>query len=182
MTRDPKVMAKAQAEVDAVLGSDPDAVPRYEQVAKFRYLRRCLDEGLRLWPTAPGFARGPREDTVIGGKWPMRKDDWAIVLIPQVHRDPSVWGEDSLEYNPDRFLPQEIKKRPAHSYFPFGVGERSCIGRQFALHEAVLVLARLVHRYTMTPDPSYELDINERLRLMPTGFHLTLSARTPAAG
>ncbi|WP_083450250.1 cytochrome P450 [Luteipulveratus mongoliensis] len=180
MTQDPEIVAQAQAETDAILGADPDAVPTYEQVAKFRFLRRCLDEALRLWPTAPAFTRGPRKDTVIGGTYPMRTDDWATVLIPRVHRAPEIWGEHAEEFDPDNFLPARVRARPAHTYFPFGVGERACIGRQFALHEAVLVLARLFHRYDMTPDPTYDLEISERLTLMPVNFHLTLSRRTPS--
>ena len=63
---------------------------------------------------------------------------------------------------------------------PGRLGERACIGRQFAIHEAVLVLARLLHRYDLNADPTYELDIGERLTLMPVGFELSLNRRTPA--
>ena len=72
----------------------------------------------------------------------------------------------------------ELRGRQPHSYKPFGTGERSCIGRQFALHEAILVLARLLHRYDIAAIPAYELEIAERLTLMPEGFELTLTPRT----
>jgi len=178
LSRDPGVLAAAQAETDAILGPDPDAEPTFEQVPKFRQIRRVLDEALRLWPTAPAFTRSPNEDTVIGGHYRMRTQDWATVLLPLIHRDPSVWGPDAQEFRPGRFLPESSRARPAHSYLPFGTGERACIGRQFALHEAVLVLARLLHRYDLTGDPQYELVITERLTLMPRGFGLTLARRT----
>ncbi|GAB3768474.1 unspecific monooxygenase [Nocardioides ginsengisegetis] len=176
LAKHPQVLAAARAETDAILGSDPDAEPTFEQVAKFRYLRRVLDESLRLWPTAPGFARSPRETTTVGG-YRMRPQDWAIVLLPMVHRDPAVWGEDAEEFDPDRFLPERSKGRLPHSYKPFGTGERACIGRQFALHEAVLVLARLVHRFDLAGDPAYELKVTERLTMMPRGLELTLRPR-----
>jgi len=184
LSRDRAIMAKAHAEVDTILGSDPDAEPTFEQVAKFRYLRRVLDEGLRLWPTAPAFTRSPREETMLAGKYLMRPEDWAIVILPMVHRDKAVWGEDAEEFNPDRFLPENSRGRLPQTYKPFGTGERSCIGRQFALHEAILVLARMLHRYDLTPDPAYELEIAERLTLMPKGFHLVITPRepTPQAG
>jgi unspecific monooxygenase len=105
----------------------------------------------------------------------------ATVLLPLVHRDPSVWGEDAGEFRPDRFLPASTRARAPNSYLPFGTGERACIGRQFALHEAVLVLARLLHRYDLSADPGYQLAVSERLTLMPRGFELTLTRRTPAA-
>jgi cytochrome P450 len=181
LSRDPDVLAKAQAEVDQILGPDRDAEPRFEQVAKFRYLRRVLDEGLRLWPTAPAFTRSPREETVIGGAYRMRPQDWAIVVLPLMHRDKAVWGEDAEEFNPDRFLAESSRGRQPHSYKPFGTGERSCIGRQFALHEAILVLARMLHRYDIAGDPGYELEIAERLTLMPKGFELTITPRRPSA-
>jgi unspecific monooxygenase len=151
-------------------------------VPRFRHLRRVLDESLRLWPTAPAFARSPRAPTSIGagvgGQWPMRPEDWALVVLPLVHRDPAAWGDDAAEFDPDRFLPERSRGRAPHSYKPFGTGERACIGRQFALHEAVLVLARLVHRYDLEGDPSYELRVAERLTLMPHGFELRLRRRT----
>ncbi|MET0767537.1 MAG: cytochrome P450 [Aeromicrobium sp.] len=180
LARDPALLARAHEEVDRILGTDPDAEPVFEQVAKFRFLRRVLDEGLRLWPTAPAFTRSPRETTTLGSGHVMRPEDWAIVVLPMVHRDPAVWGDDADEFDPDRFLPERSRGRAAHTYKPFGTGERSCIGRQFALHEAILVLARLLHRYELTPDPAYELRIAERLTLMPVGFELGLARRTPA--
>lgn len=179
LSRDPALMAQAHAEVDAILGADRDTEPTFEQVAKFRFLRRVLDEGLRLWPTAPAYGRSPRETTTIGGKYVMRPEDWALVLLPMVHRDKAVWGDDAEEFNPDRFLPENARGRMPQTYKPFGTGERSCIGRQFALHEAVLVLARMLHRYELTPDPSYELEITERLTLMPRGFELAITPREP---
>jgi cytochrome P450 len=181
LSRAPGVLAAAQAESDTILGPDPDAEPTFEQVPKFRHIRRVLDEALRLWPTAPAFTRSPNADTVIGGRYLMRTQDWATVLLPVIHRDPSAWGEDAGEFRPDRFLPENSRGRPPHSYKPFGTGERACIGRQFALHEAVLVLARVLHRYDITGDPGYELAISERLTLMPKGFEITLTRRTPAA-
>jgi hypothetical protein len=138
------------------------------------------DEALRLWPTARAFTRSPNVDTVMGDRYRMRPQDWAIILIPFIHRDPSAWGEDAEEFRPDRFLPESSRRRAPRSYKPFGTGERACIGRKLALHEAVLVLARLLHRYDITGDPDYELAVSERLTLMPQGFRMTLARRTPA--
>jgi len=175
LSRHPDVLARAQAEVDSVWG--PDGEPPFEQVAKLRYLRRVLDESLRLWPTVPAFAREAREDTLIGGRYPMREGDWALVLIPGLHRDPA-WGADRDRFDPDRFEPERVKARPGHIYKPFGTGERACIGRQFAIHEAVLVLGTLLRRYDLVGDPRYDLQVSERLTLMPAGFMLTPRRRT----
>ncbi len=180
LSRNPDVLAQAQAETDEILGADPDVEPTFEQVPKFRYLRRVLDESLRLWPTAPAFTRSPRAELTLSTGHRMRPEDWAIIILPMVHRDPEVWGDDADQFDPDRFSPERSRGRAPHVYKPFGTGERSCIGRQFALHESMLALARLVHRYDFAGDPDYDLRITERLTLMPEGFELRLTPRTPA--
>jgi cytochrome P450 len=178
LTRHPELLAKARAEVDAVWG---DREPAFGDVAKLRYVRRVLDEAMRLWPTAPGYSREAREDVVLGGKYRMRKGDWVIVPLPLVHRDPSAWGPDPEAFDPDRFEPTAVKKRPAQAYKPFGTGERACIGRQFALHEAVLALGMVLQRYDFEVDPSYELKIVESLTLKPSGFTVRPRVRDRAA-
>ncbi|NKS27600.1 cytochrome P450 [Rhodococcus hoagii] len=173
LAQHPEILAKARAEVDAVWG---DGTPTFEQVAKLRYVRRVLDETLRLWPTAPAYAREAREDTVLANRYPMRAGEWVLVLIPSLHRD-SAWGSDPERFDPDRFAPERVRGRAPHIYKPFGTGERACIGRQFAIHEAVLVLGTILRRYDFTADPDYQLRIQERLTLMPVGFTLSLRRR-----
>ncbi|MDT7800248.1 MAG: hypothetical protein QOI78_3681 [Actinomycetota bacterium] len=178
LTQHPELLDKARAEVDAVWG---DREPAFGDVAKLRYVRRVLDEAMRLWPTAPGYSREAREDVVLGGKYRLRKGDWVIVPLPLVHRDPAAWGPDPETFDPDRFEPAAVKKRPAQAYKPFGTGERACIGRQFALHEAVLALGMVLQRYDFEVDPSYELKIVESLTLKPSGFTLRPRVRDRAA-
>ncbi|MDG9728716.1 cytochrome P450 [Streptomyces sp. DH41] len=178
LSRHPDVAARARAEVDRVWG-DTEA-PGYEQVAKLRYVRRVLDESLRLWPTAPAFAREAREDTVLGGTYPMRRGAWALVLTGMLHRDPEVWGPDAERFDPDRFGAKAVRARAPHTFKPFGTGARACIGRQFALHEATLVLGLLLRRYELLPEPDYRLRVTERLTLMPEGLRLRLGRRATA--
>ena len=176
LTANPQAMARAQAEVDDLWdGDDPE--PEFADIAKLRYVRATLDEALRLWPTVPAYLREARIDTVLAGQYRMRQGDWALVLLPQAHRDPDVWPEPD-RFDPDRFAPGQAKTRPPHVYKPFGTGQRSCIGRQFALHEAVLTLGLLLHRYDMTPTDDYRLRIAETLTLKPQGFQLRPRRRT----
>ncbi|MDI1456718.1 cytochrome P450 [Streptomyces sp. ATE26] len=179
LARHPEVAARARAEVDRVWGDT--AEPGYEQVAKLRYVRRVLDESLRLWPTAPAYAREARQDTVLAGEHPMRRGAWALVLLPLLHRDPEVWGEDAERFDPDRFAAGAVRARPPHTFKPFGTGARACIGRQFALHEATLVLGLLLRRYELRADPAYRLRVTERLTVMPEGLRLSLERRPSPA-
>ncbi|MFJ3669284.1 cytochrome P450 [Streptomyces sp. NPDC090106] len=174
----PEIAARARAEVDRVWGDT--AVPGYDQVAKLRYVRRVLDESLRLWPTAPAFAREALTDTELAGEHPMRRGAWTLVLTPMLHRDPAVWGADAERFDPDRFDPKAVRNRAPHVFKPFGTGARACIGRQFALHEATLVLGLLLRRYELRADPAYRLRVTERLTLMPEDLRLHLDRRQAA--
>jgi unspecific monooxygenase len=171
LTRDPLARARAQAEVDALWGESGDPEPGFGDVAKLRYVRAALDEALRLWPTAPAYLRAARTDTMLGGRYRMNRGDWAMVFLPLLHRDPLVWA-DPDRFDPDRFAPGQAKSRPAHAYKPFGTGQRACIGRQFALHEAVLALGLVLHRYQLSVPDDYRLRIAETLTLKPQGFEL----------
>ncbi|GIF07110.1 cytochrome P450 [Actinoplanes siamensis] len=170
----PDVLARARAEVDAVCGAGD---PAFEHVGKLRYVRRIVDESLRLWPTAPAFAREARADTTLGDGLRLRRGEWVLVLTAALQRDPGVWGVDADEFNPDHFAPEAAKRRPKHAFMPFGTGMRACIGRQFAVHEGVLALAMLIRRYDLRPRPGYRLRVRELLTLKPEGLFLTPERR-----
>lgn len=167
----PEVMAKAREEILDLVGAD--GTIGYDQVAKLRYVRRVVDETLRLWPAAPGYFRKVRGETTLGGRV-LPPGSWVFVLLPQLHRDP-LWGENPEQFNPDRFEPEAVRRRPAHIFKPWGTGIRACIGRQFALHESVLTLASLIRRYDFAPEPGYTLDVHEAITIKPRGLKMRVS-------
>ncbi|QEV21572.1 bifunctional cytochrome P450/NADPH--P450 reductase [Streptomyces alboniger] len=178
LLKNPAALHRAQSEVDTLWGDTPDPEPSYEDVGRLRYVRQVLNEALRLWPTAPAFQRRARFDTTIGGHYPLGAGESVVVLTPMLHRDP-VWGDNVEEFDPERFAPEAEAARSPHAYKPFGTGERACIGRQFALHEATMLLGMLVHRYRFIDHAGYDLSVKETLTLKPDGFTMTLAARTP---
>ncbi|MFG2191853.1 bifunctional cytochrome P450/NADPH--P450 reductase [Streptomyces sp. NPDC048639] len=179
LLKDPTALRLVQREADELWGDETDPDPSFEDVGKLRYTRQVISEALRLWPTAAAFGREAREDVLLGGRIPLRAGEPAIVLTPMLHRDP-VWGANPELFDPSRFTPEAQAARSPHAYKPFGTGERACIGRQFALHEAVMLLGLLVHRYRLLDHTDYRLEIKETLTLKPDGFCITLAPRTPA--
>jgi cytochrome P450/NADPH-cytochrome P450 reductase len=177
LLKHPEIAARAQREVDEVLGTDPGVEPTAAQVRKLTYIAQILEETLRLWPTAPGFTRFPLTDTTLGGRYPLPQGSSVIVLTPMLHRDPSVWGADAEQFNPDHFAPERRPELPPHAFYPFGAGERACIGRQFAMQEATLVLAMILQRFDLVGPTDYQLKIAETLTIKPTGLKLRVRAR-----
>lgn len=177
LMQNPAVFAAARAEVDAMWPGETDPDVQFEQIPKLRYIRRILDESLRLWPTAPAYFRQARVDTTVAGKYEFTKGDWVLVAIPSLHRDPTAWGDDAETFDPDRFLPANVRARPAHAYKPFGTGPRACIGRQFAIHEMVMALALIVHRYDLEPESGYEMKVVEQLSMRPDALTMKVRRR-----
>lgn len=52
-------------------------------------------------------------------------------------------------FNPERFRAEERAGRPRFAYFPFGGGQRLCVGETFAMQEGLTVLSAIVPRYRM---------------------------------
>lgn len=177
LLRHPEVTAQAHTDVDRVLGTDIAVFPSYDQVRKLSYVRQILEESLRLWPTAPGFTRYPFQDTVLGGKYPLPKGAAMLVLTPMLHRDRKVWGPDAEEFNPEHFSPERRAAQPPNAYKPFGSGQRACIGRQFALQEATLVLGMLLQRFEFIEARRYQLKLKETLTIKPDGLRIKVRAR-----
>ncbi|SEP72077.1 cytochrome P450 / NADPH-cytochrome P450 reductase [Streptomyces sp. yr375] len=179
LVKHPAALQLVQREVDALWGDTADPEPTYDEVGRLTYTRQVLNEALRLWPTAAAFSRQALEDTLLGGRVPLKAGQSVVVLAPMLHRQP-VWGDNPELFDPSRFTPEAEAARSVHAFKPFGTGERACIGRQFALHEATMLLAMLVHRYRPHDHADYRLTIKETLTLKPDGLTLTLTPRTPA--
>jgi cytochrome P450/NADPH-cytochrome P450 reductase len=173
----PDVLAKAYEEVDRVLGRDISVQPTLKQVNQLTYINQILLEALRLWPTAPAFSVYPYEDEVIGGKFKLKKKTFTTVLILMLHRDKSVWGEDAEKFNPDNFTKEAIAARPVNAYKPFGNGQRACIGRQFAMQEAVLAIGMILQRFELVDHENWQLKIKESMSIKPDGLRMKVRMR-----
>lgn len=170
-------LQKGYEEVDRVL---TDPVPSYTQVKNLKYIRMILDESLRLWPTAPAFNLQVKENTMLAGKYALKKGERIVVLIPQLHRDVSAWGEDAEEFKPERF--ENPRLIPHDAYKPFGIGQRACIGQQFALQEATLMLGLILKNFEIIDHTNYKLKIIETLTVKPDGFTMQIRPRSMQKG
>lgn len=177
LLKHPSALTAAQQEVDALWGRGPISAPGYSNIGKLKYVTQILHEALRLWPTAPGFAREARCDTTLCG-YPIQAGQAVFVDLPVLHRDP-VFGDNPALFDPDRFSPGAVKQRALQAFKPFGTGQRACIGRQFAMHEATMLLGLLVHRYRLVDYNDYQLAIKQNLTIKPDGFSLKVIRRAP---
>jgi len=169
----PEVQDRTAEEAARVLG-DRDQPPTLADVARLPLARAVLDETLRLYPPAWVVTRrATADDELAGHRLPAGT---LVIVSPWVrHRDPAAWDEPSA-FDPGRFLDHDHDPdtdarptRPTGAYLPFGIGPRLCVGRDFALLEATLLLARLTLRWRLAPVPGHRVLPNPRVTVRPRG-------------
>ncbi len=178
LLKHPEVLKKAYEEVDRVLGPDINAKPTYQQVTQLTYITQVLKEALRLWPPAPAYGIAPLKDETIGGKYKLKKNTFITVLVMALHRDPSVWGPNPDAFDPENFSREAEAKRPVNAWKPFGNGQRACIGRGFAMHEAALAIGMILQRFKLIDVHRYQMQLKETLTIKPDGFKIKVRPRS----
>jgi cytochrome P450/NADPH-cytochrome P450 reductase len=181
LLKHPDVLKKACEEVDRVLGPDINVRPTYQQVTQLGYITQVLKEALRLWPPAPAYGIHPlKDETIGGGKYALKKGTFITVLVLALHRDPAVWGPNPDAFDPENFSPEAEAKRPINAWKPFGNGQRACIGRGFAMHEAALAIGMILQRFRLLDHKRYQMALKETLTIKPDGFKIKVRPRSDA--
>ncbi|RSL72552.1 hypothetical protein CEP53_001056 [Fusarium sp. AF-6] len=168
----PDAYQLAQKEVDQVVGKGPIQVAH---LSKLPYLNGVLRETLRLNATIPLFTVEAFEDTLLGGKYPVKAGETILNLLAKSQLDPTVFGDDANEFKPERMFDENfarLNKEFPNSWKPFGNGMRACIGRPFAWQEALLVMVMLLQNFNFVLDPSYELGFKQTLTIKPKDMHM----------
>ncbi|TNE68109.1 MAG: cytochrome P450 [Bacteroidetes bacterium] len=162
LCRHPEAAARIRQEVETVLG---DAPPTFESLPGLVYLDQVLQESMRLYPPAWILDRVPVEDDAFEGIALPRNQNIGIYTYG-VHRNPKYWP-DPEKFDPSRFTKEEIKKRPAFTYLPFGGGPRLCIGANFAMMEMQMALARMIQRFDFELIPDRPVELAPLITLRP---------------
>ena len=149
----PAVTARLHEELAQVIGA---RVPTVDDVPKLAYARAVIAESMRLYSPAWTMGRRALEAHAFGG-YEIPKGSLVLTSQWVVHRDARWWPEPLL-FRPERWLAPDPGSRipdpgtrPKYAYFPFGGGNRVCIGESFAWTEAILLLATIAQRWSFTP-------------------------------
>uniref|UniRef100_A0A0E0DY84 Cytochrome P450 n=1 Tax=Oryza meridionalis TaxID=40149 RepID=A0A0E0DY84_9ORYZ len=136
-------------------GGDTEALPNGDALNKLKLMTMVLYETLRLYGPVSLMARTATADAELGG---VRVPKGTMTMIPMaiLHRDADVWGADAGEFDPLRFR-GGVNKAAAHAgaLLAFSLGQRSCIGQDFAMMEAKTTLAMILRRFAFEVSPEY---------------------------
>ena len=164
LARHPEVAHRLQRELDAVLAG---RAPTFRDLERLPYLEQVLSEAMRLYPPAYVIARVAADETQVAGYTIPRGAD-VVLWVYHTHHDPR-WFPEPERFDPERFSPERRRALPSCAYLPFGAGTRTCIGKQFAIMEAMLVLASGLRRFTLSSEPASVVGRDMSVTLAPRG-------------
>ncbi|KAL9231524.1 hypothetical protein vseg_006746 [Gypsophila vaccaria] len=164
MVLHPDIQAKAQAEIDSVVGrnnpvSDSD-------LPNLPYLQSILKETLRVHPPGPllSWARLAIHDTQIGAHF-IPAGTTAMVNMWAITHDEKVWANPE-EFEPNRFMSEDVNIMGSDLRLaPFGAGRRVCPGKAMGLATAHLWLAQMLQSFDWVPSEEHGVDLTETLKL-----------------
>jgi len=139
-----------------------------EKLSNLSYTLKVFYEAIRLYPPIWAIERSTRETDEIGG-YNIAKGSTLFISIYTLHRHPEFW-QDANEFRPERF---DNMRNASMAYMPFGLGQRMCMGKNFAIQEAMIVLVylvqhcrlRLVSDKPARPEPGITLRVRDKLMM-----------------
>lgn len=147
-----------QARVAAEAAAIGERELRPDDVPMLGYTVQVLHEALRLCPPAAGVARLATRDIAVNG-YRVEAGSLVAVGIYGLHHDPALWP-NPMDFDPDRFSPENVKARDRWQFLPFLGGGRPCIGEHFARLETTLALATVVRAFEVSSvDKDFECDV-----------------------
>lgn len=142
----PEMQDRARAEAQAAVTG---AAATAGELAAAPYVEQVLQEAMRLYPPVGLLARNVLEpdrlyDREIGPR------DTVFLNIYALHRH-RMWWEDPDAFDPDNFAPEKVAARDRYLHLPFGAGPRICVGANFAMMQAQIILTTLLARFRFVP-------------------------------
>lgn len=173
MGRNPETAKKHLEEVDRVFQG---AEPSYERLDEMTYTESVIKESLRLYPAGWVISRVALTDGIIRGVAIPRGS--IVTVSPFVTQRDRRFFEDPLRFDPERWSPEEVSKRPEFSFFPFGGGARGCIGSGYAMMELKLILATVAQAFRLSSLDHREVGFQPLITLRPKDhIRMTVSRR-----
>ncbi|KAF9261870.1 cytochrome P450 [Marasmius fiardii PR-910] len=150
MILNPQIQARAQKELDEVVGSS--RLPDFSDRVGLPYINAIYVETLRWVPVTPlGVAHAAVNDDIYEGNL-IPRGSTIIPNIWAVLHDESLYGPDVLSFNPDRFMKEGKDLPPNPEVIAFGFGRRICPGRYLAINTVWLAITYLLANFTMAKE------------------------------
>jgi len=170
LARHPKAQAKILAEVEKVKDESDDIM---HWIKNATYTKVVIEEAMRLYPPAYFIDRINKEDDQFND-FHLPKGSNLLFSVYEIHRHPDFWPNPEA-FMPERFLDETIKF--SKNYYPFGAGQRMCIGNNFAMYEMIMAIMTFVERFEIV-EKKTPIKIKPLITLKPLDAVLTFNKRS----
>ena len=186
----PEIEEKIVKEISTVLkdtrGNDQkkwiEEPLEFDEADRLVYLKAALAETLRLYPSVPQDFKYVVSDDVLPDGTFVPAGSTVTYSIYSVGRMKSIWGEDCMEFKPDRWLSAEGDRfeppKDGYKFVAFNAGPRTCLGKDLAYLQMKSVASAVLLRYRLLPVPGHRVDQKMSLTLfMKDGLRVYLNPR-----
>ncbi|CAL8112315.1 unnamed protein product [Orchesella dallaii] len=148
---------KCREEVDGVFSEVEEKGGNLgnDDIFKLLYLDRCIKESQRMFSVIPFSTRQLQSSFKLDENVELSKGTFVFASHDAVHINPKVFPNPE-KFDPDRFLPENIRTRSSYAFTPFSAGRRDCIGAKFAMLEMKVVLAWVLRHFELETLDSYD--------------------------
>ncbi|XP_031285160.1 carotene epsilon-monooxygenase, chloroplastic isoform X1 [Pistacia vera] len=179
LSKDSDSLIKAQEEVDRVLHGRP---PSFEDVKDLKFIMRCINESMRLYPHPPVLIRRAQVADVLPGNYKVNAGQDIMISVYNIHHSSQVW-ERAEEFLPERFDlegPMPNETNTDFRFIPFSGGPRKCVGDQFALLEAIVALTIFLQKmnFELVPDQNINMTTGATIHTT-NGLYMRVTQRQP---
>ena len=162
LAQNPEIEEKLHQEIQTVLQKRS---PTIHDINQLEYASWIIKESMRLYPPAWGTSRQVIETIELGG-YILEPGDTVFLNQWVMHRNPRFF-ECADQFKPQRWGNSFEQSLPRGVYFPFGDGPRSCIGKNFAMMEAMLILVAIAQKFRLTLLSDDEIELQPSITLRP---------------
>lgn len=180
LVTNPSAKNKVTEEIESVLGSQKGMLLTVEESRKLVYLHGAICEALRLFPPVALEHKSPAKPDILPCGAHMQGDRNLILSFYSMGRMESVWGEDCLEFKPERWISNsgKVKHEPSYKFTAFNAGPRTCLGKEMAFVQMKMVAAAIVSRYDFELVKDHAVAPSDSIIIqMKQGFPVKLSSR-----
>ncbi|XP_059645159.1 alkane hydroxylase MAH1-like [Cornus florida] len=152
VSKNPSVESKIREELNSTIPENEAEKWRLfdaEETNKLVYLHAALSEALRLYPPVPFQHKEPLEPDILPSGHKVHPGMKIVFSLYAMGRAKSIWGDDCLEFKPERWITGRgtIKHEPSYKFLSFNAGPRTCIGKEVAFTQMKVVAATVIHNY-----------------------------------
>ncbi|KAF8048120.1 hypothetical protein N665_2668s0003 [Sinapis alba] len=172
LSKHPQVLSKIRHEINTKY--DPT------DLEKLVYLHATLSETMRLYPPLPFNHKSPAKPDVLPSGHKVEAHSKIVICIYALGRMRSIWGEDALDFKPERWISDsgDLRHEPSYKFMAFNAGPRACLGKHLALLQMKIVAVEIIQKYDFEVTKGHKIEpVPSVILRMKHGLNVTVTKK-----